>query len=104
MEIRRIGIDLGKTVFHFAGVNARGEVVVRKKVSRTLLPRFTSDLHDYLIVMEACGRSHFPGGRYPARNTIEEHILDTPHHCGSQNENGISATALLVNLQAVCYI
>ena len=24
MEIRTIGIDLGKTVFHFVGVNARG--------------------------------------------------------------------------------
>jgi hypothetical protein len=35
MEIRTIGIDLGKTVFHFVGVNARGEVVVRKKGSRT---------------------------------------------------------------------
>ena len=35
MEIRTIGIDLGKTVFHLVGVNARGEVVVRKKCSRT---------------------------------------------------------------------
>jgi hypothetical protein len=33
MEIRTIGIDLGKTVFHLVGVNARGEVVVRKKCS-----------------------------------------------------------------------
>ena len=33
MEISMIGIDLGKTVFHFAGLNARGEVVVRKKGS-----------------------------------------------------------------------
>jgi hypothetical protein len=35
MEIRTIGIDLGKTVFHLVGFNARGEVVVRKKCSRT---------------------------------------------------------------------
>ncbi len=34
MEIRTIGIDLGKTAFHLVGVNARGEVVVRKKCSR----------------------------------------------------------------------
>ena len=27
MEIRTIGIDLGKTVFHFVAVNARGQVV-----------------------------------------------------------------------------
>lgn len=43
MEIRTIGIDLGKTVFHLAGVNARGEVVVRKKCSRIQPLRFTSE-------------------------------------------------------------
>ena len=61
MEIRTIGIDLGKTVFHFVGVNARGEVVVRKKGSRTQLLRFTSNLRECLIGMEACGGSHFLG-------------------------------------------
>ena len=61
MEIRTIGIDLGKTVFHFVGVNARGEVVVRKKGSRTQLLRFTSNLRGCLIGMEACGGSHFLG-------------------------------------------
>src|ERR1700687_4407676 len=61
MEIRTIGIDLGKTVFHFVGVNARGEVVVRKKGSRTQLLRFTANLRGCLIGMEACGGSHFLG-------------------------------------------
>ena len=61
MEIRTIGIDLGKTVFHLVGVNARGEVVVRKKCSRTQLLRFTSNLPSCLIGMEACGGSHFLG-------------------------------------------
>ena len=61
MEIRTIGIDLGKTVFHFVGVNAHGEVVVRKKGSRTQLLRFTSNLRGCLIGMEACGGSHFLG-------------------------------------------
>ena len=61
MEIRTIGIDLGKTVFHLVGLNARGEVVVRKKCSRTQLLRFTSNLRSCLIGMEACGGSHFLG-------------------------------------------
>jgi hypothetical protein len=30
MDIRTIGIDLGKTVFHLVGVDARGQVVARK--------------------------------------------------------------------------
>src|SRR6201997_1478488 len=61
MEIRTIGIDLGKTVFHLVGVNQRGGVVVRKKCSRTQLLRFTSNLRACLVGMEACGGSHFLG-------------------------------------------
>src|SRR5271166_4795252 len=61
MEIRTIGIDLGKTVFHFVGVNARGEVVVRKKGSRNQLLHFTANLRVCLVGMEACGGSHFLG-------------------------------------------
>jgi hypothetical protein len=43
MEIRTIGIGLGKTVFHFVGVNARGQVVVRKKGSRTQIRAIDAD-------------------------------------------------------------
>jgi len=44
MEIHRIGIDLGKTVFHLVGLNVRGEVLVRKKCSRDQLLQFTANL------------------------------------------------------------
>ena len=33
MEIHTLGIDLGKTIFHLVGLNAAGEVVLRKKCS-----------------------------------------------------------------------
>ena len=59
MEIHTIGIDLGKTVFHLVGLNARGEVVVRKKCSRDQILRFTANLQVSLIGMEACGGAHF---------------------------------------------
>src|SRR5260370_22157130 len=61
MELHTIGIDLGKTVFHLVGLNLRGEVVVRKKFSRTQLLRFTANVHVGLIGMEACGGAHFLG-------------------------------------------
>jgi transposase len=61
MEIHTLGIDLGKTVFHFVGVNPRGEVVIRKKCSRNQLLRFTANLRVFLIGMEACGGAHFLG-------------------------------------------
>lgn len=61
MEIHTIGIDLGKMVFHFVGLNPRGEVVVRKKCSRNQLLRYTANLRVSLIGMEACGGAHFLG-------------------------------------------
>jgi transposase len=61
MELRTIGIDLGKMVFHLVGMNLRGEVVVRKKLSRRQLLQFTANLHVDLIGMEACGGAHFLG-------------------------------------------
>ena len=59
MELFMLGIDLGKTTFHLVGMNQRGEVVVRKRFSRTQLLRFTANLKVELIGMEACGGSDF---------------------------------------------
>ena len=61
MELHTIGVDLGKTVFHLVGLNRLGEIVVRKKLSRPQLLRFTANLHVQLIGMEACGGAHFLG-------------------------------------------
>jgi transposase len=61
MNIHTIGIDLGKTSFHLVGLSERGEVVVRKKFSRTQLLRFTANRKVHVIGMESCGGSHFLG-------------------------------------------
>src|SRR5260370_794754 len=61
MQIHRIGIDLGKTVFHLVGLNLRGEAVVRKKCSRMQLLQFSGNIQVDLIGMEACGGANFLG-------------------------------------------
>ncbi len=61
MELHTLGVDLGKTVFHVVGLSERGEVVVRKKLSRSQLLQFTANLKVALIGMEACGGAHFLG-------------------------------------------
>src|SRR6202049_4123753 len=61
MELPTIGIDLGKTIFHLVGLNVHGEVVVRKKFSRTQLLRYTANVQVTLIGMEACSGAHFLG-------------------------------------------
>lgn len=59
MEISTIGIDLSKTSFHVIGLNACGEIVLRRKLSRKQLLQFTSNKQKILIGMEACGGAHF---------------------------------------------
>jgi len=61
MQIHTIGVDLGKTVFHLVGLNLRGEVVVRRKCSRSQLLQFTANVQVNLIGMEACAGAHFLG-------------------------------------------
>ena len=58
MEISTIGIDLGKTTFHVIGLDARGEIVLRKKFSRKQLLVFTANRRQILIGTEACGGAH----------------------------------------------
>ena len=61
MKIHALGIDLGKTVFHLVGLDSSGQVVVRKRCSRTQLLAFTRNLQVQLIGMEACSGAHFLG-------------------------------------------
>ena len=77
MEIRTIGIDLGKTVFHLVAVDARGKVVARKKCSRTQLLRFTSNLPSCLIGMEACAGSHLLGRGFVESRSVSAAPGDT---------------------------
>jgi transposase len=61
MEIQAIGIDLGKTVFHLVAVDSSGNVVTRKRCSRTQLLAYTANVRVQRIGMEACSGSHFLG-------------------------------------------
>jgi transposase len=54
-----IGIDLAKRSFHVYGVNARGERVLSKKLSRSALKTFMVKLSPCTVAMEACGSAHY---------------------------------------------
>jgi hypothetical protein len=81
MELHTIGIDIGNTVFHLVGLNLRGEVVVRKKFSRTQLLCFTSNIHVKLMGMEGCrptshsshlrARAALPVGSLGSASTVQ---------------------------------
>lgn len=58
MEISTIGLDLAKNVFQVHGVDAEGNVVVRRTLRRAQLLPFFASLPPCLVGMEACGTAH----------------------------------------------
>jgi len=54
-----VGIDLAKRVFHVAGMDERGKIVLRKRLTREALLPFLAQLSPVLIGMEACGGAHY---------------------------------------------
>jgi len=44
MQIKSIGIDLGKTTFHLIALGSRSQVVIRKKFSRSQLLVYTGGI------------------------------------------------------------
>jgi transposase len=59
MEITTIGLDLAKSVFQVHGVDATGQVVIRRSLRRAQMVPFFTRLPSCLIGMEACGTSHY---------------------------------------------
>ena len=59
MEITTIGLDLAKSVFQVHGVDATGQVVVRRSLRRAQMLPFFAKLPSCLVGMEACGTSHY---------------------------------------------
>jgi len=61
MQIRSIGIDLGKTTFHLVALGEHGKTLLKKKLTRKQLLSLTANLPPSRIGMEACSGSHFLG-------------------------------------------
>ena len=57
-EMSVLGIDIAKRVFHAVGMDERGKIVLRKRLSRNALMPFIATLPPVLIGMEACGGAH----------------------------------------------
>jgi len=60
-SITVIGLDLAKSVFQVHGINAEGEVVVRRKLSRSRVLAYFNQLEPCLVGMEACATAHYWG-------------------------------------------
>ena len=57
--VATIGIDIGKNTFHLVGLDKRGAIVLRIKVSRSQVERRLANLPSCLVGLEAgCGSHH----------------------------------------------
>ena len=63
-QIRVLGIDIAKLVFHVVGMDDTGHVVLRKRLARSALLPFIATLPRALIGMEACGSAHYWARRF----------------------------------------
>ncbi len=59
--VTRVGLDLGKKVFQVYAVDAKGEVVVARKLTRGRLVAFFAELAPCVVAMEACSSAHHWG-------------------------------------------
>ena len=53
-----IGLDIAKNVFQVHGIDAEGEVVVRRQLRRGQLLKFFAKRPSCLIGIEACATAH----------------------------------------------
>ncbi len=65
-EMSVLGIDIAKRVFHAVGMDERGKIVLRKRLSRHDLMPFLAKLPPVRIGMEACGGAHDWARRFRA--------------------------------------
>ena len=56
--VTTIGLDIAKSVFQIHGVDAAGNVIVRRKLKRRYVLPFFQRLSPCLIGIEACASSH----------------------------------------------
>lgn len=63
--IARMGIDIGKSVFHVVGLDAKGKPVFRNRFTRERLLEFLARASPTIIGMEAC-----PGSNWLARKAM----------------------------------
>jgi transposase len=57
-HLTTVGIDIGKNTFHLVGLDGRGSIVLRQKLTRSQVRDRLANLPSCLIGMEACVGAH----------------------------------------------
>ena len=57
-EVVTVGLDIAKSVFQVHGVDAEGNVLIRRQLKRRYVLAFFEKLPPCLVGIEACATSH----------------------------------------------
>ena len=57
--ITTIGLDMAQSVFQAHGIDAAGQVVIRRQLKRRFVLSFFEKLSPCLVGIEACASSHY---------------------------------------------
>jgi hypothetical protein len=92
-----LGIDIGKNTFHLVGLNKRGAIVLRHKLSRHQLEAKLVNLPPCLIGMEACVGAHHLSCRLKAfghdarlmpAKYVKAFLNETATYCSATRDRG----------------
>jgi transposase len=59
MQITTVGLDIAKNLFQVHGADAKGRVVLKRKLARGKVLEFFATLPACLVGLEACGAAHY---------------------------------------------
>ncbi len=59
MKLKRVGVDLAKSVFQVHGVDSHERVAVKKRLKRKEMLGFFRQIEPCVVAMEACGSAHY---------------------------------------------
>lgn len=97
METTTLAIDLAKNVFQLYGIDESGKKTIDRSISRASLYGFMANLPECIVIMEACGGSHYWGRKF--RSMGHNVKLVSPQHVkpfvGSQKNDRNDARAIL---------
>ena len=80
--VTTIGLDIAKSVFQVHGVDAAGQVVVRRQLKRRAVLAFFQKLPVCLVGIEACASSHYWSRELQALRASEESQLSCAKRAG----------------------
>jgi hypothetical protein len=76
--VTTIGLDIAKSVFQVHGVDAAGQVVIRRQLKRRYVLAFFQKLPPCLIGIEACASSHHWSRELQALGTVAAYFSTAP--------------------------